>query len=90
MIHCRVDLTGKENDQRRERKEEEWGGGGLFGICEKPPVSGQRARLACRHPLHVRTSLGSWRMIVRVVMSSATRVPGFSLDLSSLLRQPTT
>ena len=29
-------------------------------------------------------------MMVRVVMSSATLVPGFSLDFSSCLLQPTT
>lgn len=37
-----------------------------------------------------RTSLGSARMMVSVVMSRATRVPLVSLALSTLLRQPTT
>jgi len=36
------------------------------------------------------TSLGRARMIVRVVMSSATLVPATSFSLSTLLRQPTT
>mmetsp|Transcript_49545 Transcript_49545/g.112472 ORF Transcript_49545/g.112472 Transcript_49545/m.112472 type:complete len:296 (+) Transcript_49545:497-1384(+) len=36
------------------------------------------------------TSRGSGRMMVKVVMSSATRVPGISLALSNLFLQPTT
>lgn len=36
------------------------------------------------------TSRGKTRMMVSVVISSATRVPGLSLLRSSLLRQPTT
>jgi hypothetical protein len=36
------------------------------------------------------TSRGSMRMIVRVVMSSATLVPCFSFALSTFERQPTT
>jgi hypothetical protein len=36
------------------------------------------------------TSLGRARMMVRVVMSSATLVPATSFSLSTLLRQPTT
>mmetsp|Transcript_33371 Transcript_33371/g.103389 ORF Transcript_33371/g.103389 Transcript_33371/m.103389 type:complete len:242 (+) Transcript_33371:258-983(+) len=36
------------------------------------------------------TSRGRARMMVSVVMSSVTRVPGLSFSLSSLLRQPTT
>ena len=38
----------------------------------------------------VMTSRGSARMIVSVVMSSATRVPLTSFSLSSLVRTPTT
>lgn len=41
-------------------------------------------------PTHASTSRGSARMIVSVVMSSATRVPLVSLTLSTLVRQPTT
>ena len=37
-----------------------------------------------------RASRGKKRMMVSVVMSSATRVPEMSLLLSTLLRQPTT
>ena len=36
------------------------------------------------------TSLGRCLIIVKVVMSSATLVPGLNFDLSSCLRQPTT
>ena len=36
------------------------------------------------------TSRGSMRMMVSVVMSSATRVVGSSLALSTFTRQPTT
>jgi hypothetical protein len=36
------------------------------------------------------TSRGRARMIVRVVISSTTRVPEVSFSLSTLLRQPTT
>jgi hypothetical protein len=43
-----------------------------------------------RAQLRGRTSRGSARMIVSVVMSSATRVPLVSLTLSTLVRQPTT
>lgn len=43
------------------------------------------------HPrTHGRTSRGSLRMMVSVVMSRETRVPGLSAALSSLLRHPTT
>mmetsp|Transcript_3445 Transcript_3445/g.5379 ORF Transcript_3445/g.5379 Transcript_3445/m.5379 type:complete len:209 (-) Transcript_3445:236-862(-) len=36
------------------------------------------------------TSLGIGLIIVRVVISNETRVPGFNLDLSSFVRHPTT
>jgi hypothetical protein len=48
-----------------------------------------RARHHARHA-GLRTSRGSARMMVSVVMSSATRVPLVSLLLSTLVRQPTT
>jgi hypothetical protein len=49
------------------------------------------ARIARSSAAHLaRTSRGSARMMVSVVMSSATRVPCVSFVLSSLVRQPTT
>ncbi|MFS7979906.1 hypothetical protein Hanom_Chr10g00933211 [Helianthus anomalus] len=42
------------------------------------------------HLARIRTSRGSARMIVRVVISRTTLVPAVSFSLSTLLRHPTT
>lgn len=47
-------------------------------------------RIGLKGPVHLHTSLGRYLMMVRVVISNATRVPCTSLDLSTLVRQPTT
>lgn len=57
---------------------------GTTKLCEK------QHGFNFQHPLGRLTSLGRARMIVRVVMSSATRVPAANLSLSTLLRHPTT
>jgi hypothetical protein len=60
-----------------------------FALCARHALRA-RAQQPGGSSTAARTSRGNARMMVSVVMSSATRVPCVSLLLSSLVRQPTT
>ncbi len=86
---CTPSLTPRSNAPKGERAAR------LATPCWQPlastPCLITEAPLAFHPPVRLPlTSLGSARMMVRVVMSSDTRVPAVSLLWSTLVRTPTT